>query len=162
MNKNVFNIEQMNESYRQNYMQDGGCRSCGSAGQSNIVGLSPATCPPYIDEGDRSVTISVDTPGTPPYTFRLFEDDMINPVQEYVGTIGETSHIFTHNFVLGAHNYMVQVVDSCLSGSLSASDSCPYSVTVVRPRASPCPPYVNIDAVLVCIYANNINSIYKI
>lgn len=102
-----------------------------SRNRSGYEFMSPASCPNTIAKGStKGIKIEVISPGTPPYTFKVYRDG--NEIYTYIGGVTETSKTFYHKFdeVAGTYTYKGFVTDSCPTGiKTSTPDQCTVKIT---------------------------------
>jgi len=115
----------------------GGCISCGSA-KAGMVKLGTATCGgPYAQNTSHTLTGSITSGGTAPFTYTWTITKPDSTVQTLNGAV--QTYQFTQT---GIYTINLAVVDSCPTGGLTDSASCSVTVT-----ASCIPPACNINMV---------------
>lgn len=69
-----------------------------------------------IKGSTRNVNVTVTTPGTPGYIYKLYVDNVLKSTYPNAGTVTETSHNFSYKFdePLGAHVVKTELTDSCV------------------------------------------------
>lgn len=97
--------------------------------------LSLVSCDgPAIQGSTRNLLISVTSPGTPPYTFKLYKEGVL--LDTYQGIQIEASHPFSHLFSepIGPYIFKGEIIDSCTSpGPKTVSNECTVNVQAPIP-----------------------------
>lgn len=92
-----------------------------------------STCPESIQQGvSKDITMAYVTPGTPPYNYKLYDNNSLVETYPVSGKTNESSHIFQRAFVtLGIHDIKIDATDSCTNpGPKIVSETCTFNVTV--------------------------------
>lgn len=138
MNK-VLTIEQLKkmsqeeiiEAYKNGYrleekIEKVGCKEC----ENTVLELGTVSCPSSLPKGiAKTVTLSLTTAGTPPYTYKFYADGVLKHTSP---SISDTTHSFSYTFdeTAGSHTYKGEVTDSCPTGAKSDSSQCTITITV--------------------------------
>ena len=122
--------DQINK-YTVQKMHDSGCSPCaGERTSEGMVILGTACGGPYIKNSTHTLTGSITSGGTAPFTYTW---TIIPPIGPPVTLTGASQ---THTFALeGTYTINLSVSDSCPGGAKTDSASC--SVTVTSPCVNP-------------------------
>jgi len=105
----------------------GGCISCGSA-KAGMVKLGTATCGgPYVQNTQKTLTGSVTSGGTAPFTYTWTVTPPSGPVETYTGA----TKLYTWALA-GTYGIRLDVVDNCpvaLDGPKSDYATCSVVIT---------------------------------
>lgn len=102
----------------------GGCLSCGGA-SPGIVKLGTATCGgPYVQNTQKTLTGSVTSGGTAPFTYTWTVTPPSGPVETYTGA----TKLYTWALA-GTYGIRLDVSDSCAGGAKTDFATCNVVVT---------------------------------
>jgi len=113
--------EQIN-NYAAQQLQIGGCPSCAGGG---MLKLGTATCGgPYVQNTQKTLTGSVTSGGTAPFTYTWTVTPPSGPVETYTGA----TKVYTWALA-GTYGIRLDVSDSCAGGAKTDFATCNVVVT---------------------------------
>lgn len=132
-------IDDIVNLYKDGYGLEPSCKSCGN-GETNYYSnrLGPASCPESIIKGTtKTLTVSVITPGTKPYTLKFYVDGSLKTISAtWDDTNNRFIFVWTFNETVGNHTYATEIVDSCAT-SVKTSNRDICTINIVAPCGIP-------------------------